>query len=208
MTDKIFLMKQLREKYGDEEVLVCQTSQASNVADRFTTPKKDVYTKLARTGKFIKRCDAEYNPVFLQLIGYVVVTDFTGENYFVSRRKQGEERLQGKWSFFGGHVDPSDMGIDTVLNAALRELGEEVDFGTCDTMKYCGLVRDDGGPTPEHLGVVFQAYVDYATIKEEDNLEGKWMTKKELFAHYNDFEAWGQYIIDHIYESMINEKHA
>ena len=200
MTDKVQQLEKLRKKYGDEEVLVCHKTSAFDVKDKFSVAKKDVYTNLARTGRFIKRYDAEYNPVYLQLIGYVVITDLSENLFFVSRRKAGEERLKGKWSFFGGHTNPCDMGLDTVMNAAIRELNEEVDCDVCGPLQYRGLVRDDLGPTPEHLGVVFQASVNKATIKETNNLEGKWMNKKELFTHYKDFEAWGQYIIDHIYE--------
>lgn len=208
MTDKVQQLEKLRKKYGDEEVLVCHKTSAFDVKDKFSVAKKDVYTNLARTGRFIKRYDAEYNPVYLQLIGYVVVTDLSENLFFVSRRKAGEERLKGKWSFFGGHTNPCDMGLDTVMNAAIRELNEEVDCDVCGPLQYRGLVRDDLGPTPEHLGVVFQASVNKATIKETNNLEGRWMNKKELFSHYQDFEAWGQYIIDHIYEEHTSQKYA
>ena len=207
MTDKIMLMKMLREKYGDEEVLVCETPKAAKVPDRFTTRNKSLYPELARQGRFIKRCDAEYNPIFLQLIGYIVVCDPEEEKFFVARRIGGESRLAGKWSFFGGHTNPCDMGVDTVMNGAMRELNEEVDCSLVDdTLQYMGMVRDDTGPTPEHLGVVFKARTMDAAVKETDNLEGVWMTRKDLFSHYNDFEAWGRYVIDYLYEEMMRKK--
>ena len=81
-------MQKLREKYGDEEVLVCRSSQASNIEDKFIPARADLYKNLARQSSYIKRCDAEYNPIYLQLVSYVVVSNLTGELFFVSRRKK------------------------------------------------------------------------------------------------------------------------
>lgn len=206
MTDKV-LLKKLREKYGDEEVLVCQTSLTKKIPDRFSPWGKTIYSDFARLGWFIRRSDAEYNLTFMQLVGYVVVCDADEENFFVSQRISGDERLKGQYSFFGGHVSPCDMGPDTVLNAATRELDEEL-YGMLldDELQFMGMVRDNAGPTSEHLGVVFKAHAMSAQVKETDKLKGIWMSKSELFSHYNDFEAWGRYIIDYLYEEMINAR--
>lgn len=195
--------RKLREKYGDEEVLVCRNAVCSGIGDRFTTPREETYRNVARQSSFIRRCDAEYNPLFLQLISYIVVTNRSGQKFFVSRRKGGDERLRDTLAFFGGHINPCDMGKDTVMNAAIRELNEEVKCDMPDTLEYMGFVRDNGSPTSEHVGIVFQARVKKATIRETDNLEGEWMTKKDLFSHYNDFESWGRYILDYLYEEAI-----
>lgn len=201
-------MQKLKGKYGDEEVLVCRTSQASKVEDMFIPARPDLYKNLARQSSYIKRCEAEYNPLYLQLVSYVIASNLTGDLFFVSRRKAGDERLVGKWSFFGGHINPCDLGLDTVMNAAVRELNEEVDCEVYGKLKFRGTVRDDNGPTSEHIGMVFQAYVGKAAIKETTALEGQWMTKAELFQHYNDFEAWAQYIIDALYAEMTEKKEA
>lgn len=205
MTDKILLMKHLKEKYGSEEVLVCRTPQAADVPDLFSAMSGNYYKELARISRYVKRCDAEYNLIYLQLIAYVVVNSLDGTKFYVARRIGGDKRLAGKWSFFGGHINPCDMGIDTVLNAAQRELHEETDCRVEGELQYMGMVRDDCGPTPEHLGIVFVARTNDVTIKETDKLEGQWMTRKELFAHYNDFENWGRYIIDYLYEEIIKD---
>jgi predicted NUDIX family phosphoesterase len=192
----------LKKKYGTEEVFVVPRDTLGKTNDKFTPRNKSMdYTQLQSKGRFILRSDAEYNAALMQVIPYILVLDSTGTKLYVSRRKAGEERLQGKLSFFGGHINPCDFNSNIVLTAAERELSEEVKHQKAagSGLSFIGYVKDESSATSEHFGVVFSTSVNWAKINEEDNLSGSWMTFQEIFVNYGSFESWAKYIIDQIF---------
>jgi predicted NUDIX family phosphoesterase len=116
------------------------------------------YLRTARArGFFVERREAETCPAWKQVIPYTVVA-FEGRFLLLERlATQGEERLHGKLSIgVGGHINPEDGGADLILNAALRELAEEVDVGPGVGLTPLGLLNDDSNPVGAvHVGVVF-----------------------------------------------------
>ena len=57
---------------------------------------------------------------------------------------------------------------------------------------------------PKQLGYVF--LIDNMTedIKLNNNkLEGKWLTKKELINNYSKFESWSKHIINYLVDNML-----
>ena len=155
-------------------------------------------------GRFIMRHDAEYNRDFFQLIPYVLVLNSKGDKVYAARRIGGDKRLIGKWSFFGGHINPCDQDGERniVENAAIRELGEELHYTPLKDSKLTlhGSVQDMASETAEHLGFVYAVNVSRARVRETDNLEGKWMTFSEMINNYSDFEGWAKFIIDYLFE--------
>ena len=202
--------KKLKEKYKDEQVFVVPFDSVKHIKDKFT-PSDDSIKSLDlydNMGRYILRYDAEYNPSFQQLIPYVLITDKTGEKYYVSKRIAGDSRLLQNLSLgFGGHINPCDGHAAVILNALYRELNEEVAIDMVkDSVEFLGYVRDLTSTTPDHLGFVFTVKANYVKIKEDNVLEGFWMTKKELIDNYFHFEGWAKYIIDYFFESEENNE--
>ena len=92
-----------------------------------------------------------------------------------------------------------------LTNAAIRELSEEIRFYKKDpfkTLTMIGFVRDMESETREHLGAAFLLVAGKATIKEENNLQGRWVSYDDLKnKYYEGLETWSRYILDYIYEN-------
>ncbi len=207
---------ELQAKYGDEEVLVVPFTACECIRDHYSKNelRNDEIEHMLSGGKFMLRSDVEGVTALQQVIPYVYIT--CKDNYFVSRRKDGDERLVGKLSLgFGGHINPCDCvtktpGLFTVYSGLFRELEEETtiaaccpDWGLTNNVAPCGFVRDLGSTTPDHVGFVYHAKVlgisaSKLAVKETDTLEGIWMSEDELVRNLDRFESWAQYIIANI----------
>lgn len=198
--------KEKQEKYKDEQVFIIPFSKTIHIKDKFTPIEKTTDIKIYDSlGKFIFRYDAEENNNFQQLIAYVVIRNKKDKDKFYVSKRIGcsEDRLLNKMSIgFGGHINPCDKMPNIIVNSAYRELEEELDTKIDSELKLIGYVRDILGKTNDHLGFVFMTEVDDCSIKEKDNLEGSWMTTKELEEQFFHFESWGQFIIDYLVENI------
>lgn len=198
------LKSELVRKYGTEQVFVVPYHQAKRIPDKFT-PAQNIKVSVKSwegKGKYILRYDAEYNVSVQQLIPYILVTDMANSKVYVTKRMAGEERLKGSLSLgCGGHINPVDAG-DIIINAALREMNEELNVELKNEQKplaFVGYVRDLTSPTNDHLGLVFKVAARKVSVKETDNLAGRWMDLSELVAKYSNFESWARHIIDYLY---------
>lgn len=197
---------QLKQKYGDEQVLVVRPELFSDVPTGFTAVDEDekvIYCKHDNDGKFVMRYDAEGNPAFLQLIPYVVIKSSNGE-YFAYERLSGsgEARLHSQLSLgFGGHINPCDGPSLYIFKGMVRELEEELIYHNVKPLEYIGMVRDLNSNLTDHIGFVFELEVDAAEVKEKDKYKGMWLTKEQLKEKYFLFEGWSKHIVDHIYEN-------
>ena len=212
---------ELKKKYGEERVFAVPFQFTSIIDDLFTPwnyskTKKDVFGGILPYGKFILRADAEEDISFQQIIPYAFITDNHG-NYYISRRKQGEKRLQGMLSLgFGGHINPKDdmrHGVENmVFNGLKRELEEETTIKRIKdyVIKPYGLVRDLKSSTPDHIGIVFEITIsdgakNKLNIREKNKLKGTWMSIKDIIREYECFESWAQLIIAHL---TLGKKHS
>ena len=190
--------KFLKQKYGNEMVLVCLTNQTQDIPDLFNY---GITTQIFdNSNTFVFRYDAEYNPVYTQLIPYVIVTNLMEDKLYVTKRIQGDERLTNLISLgAGGHINPQDMSEDTLITAAYREINEELDIVLLNEIKRYGTVRDMKSTTKEHLGLVYIAHANEVSVKEQDILSGQWVDINYLISNYNMLESWAKHITDHIY---------
>ena len=200
------LIKKLKEKYKEEKIFIVPINVIENIPDKFTRSKHDtsIWSKYDNLGKYIYRYDAEYNPVFQQIIPYFLVCNEDESKYYIAKRIKGDHRLVGKLSLgFGGHIDECDGTHEVVLKALSREMNEELDIDPLSRAHFIGTMRDISSETNDHLGLIFivKAEEGDVSIKETDNLEGKWMTKEEMFEDYSLFEGWSKYIIDYFYDN-------
>lgn len=200
------LVKELKEKYKEEKIFVLPINAIENIEDKFVKmrPDKDIWSKYDNTGKYIYRYDAEYNPVFQQLIPYLLVTNKDESKYFIARRIKGDHRLVDNLSLgFGGHIDECDGTREVVLKALSREMNEELDIDPITKAVFMGTIRDITSKTNDHFGLVFRVKAEEGDvfIRETENMEGVWMTKEDMFINYPKFEGWSKYIIDYLYEN-------
>ena len=202
---------ELKQKYGDEEVFVLPYQLVEHMPNKLSLCKHDnnIWKKYDTKGTFIPRWEAEFNPTFQQLIPYFFIYNADKTKVYVAERLKGDVRLSHMLSLgFGGHINTCDGPNDVVLNALAREMSEELNIDIIAPFKYIGTIRDIESSTNDHVGLIFYtvAKEGEVSIKETDNLKGKWMTMPELIENYYKFENWSKYIIDSFYEEISNKK--
>ena len=171
---------------------------------QITDKNNSIWSRYDSLGLYINRWEAEYNDAFYQIIPYIIVTNEDESKFFISKRIKGDERLLDVLSLgFGGHINPIDGFHEVILHGLTRELNEELDIDPISRACFVGTIKDSTSPTHEHIGLVFaiKAEKNKVFIKEKNVLEGKWVTKKELFDEYSKFENWSKYIIDYLYDN-------
>lgn len=193
--------QKLKEKYGNEKILVVPFEEVTHIKDGFTPTKHNPnkWSAFDSNGEFVYRYDAEGEPSMQQIIPYILIINKEQNKLFATRRINGDSRLIGKLSIAcGGHIDSCDQGKEILFKAAVRELYEEVDAEYCLPLKIIGTVRELNSNTSDHLGVVIMAFADgEVEVKEKDTLEGSWMSLKDLIDNYENLEGWSKHIVDY-----------
>lgn len=194
----------LQEKYKEEKVFVVPVTSIQHIQDKFTHSANDskIWTRYDNVGKYIYRYEAEGQPVFQQIIPTAIIFNEDESKLYAAKRIGGEERLKGVLTLgFGGHINESDGYRQAVKHSLMRELHEELSITPLSSPTYMGTVRDIASDTNDHLGLLFKisAKEDLVEIKETDQLEGRWMTKQELFDGYHKFENWSKFLIDFLF---------
>lgn len=171
---------------------------------------------------FVDRWMAEVDNTILQLIPYVVIMS-PDKKIFSYQRRGSEKRLIDRFSIgIGGHINPEDrrkglgfkdnpygIGWDTVKQAAVREVCEELDMDPAvvkANLKLCGIVytpndetADSSKPGPAvgevHIGIVYVLSVENSEIKvkEEDSIIGYKFINKP--SDIQKFEKWSQMVL-------------
>lgn len=154
----------------------------------------------------------ETNPAYKQIIPYVVVV--RGSKILVYKRTTagGESRLHEKASIgFGGHVDVGDIVAtekqdaisleNTVMNASIREVVEELHILTEPKFKAYGLLNDDSDEVGQvHVGVVMICHVNDSDIitsaEDQVDLVG-FKTIEEIMADETiELENWSKLVLE------------
>lgn len=160
----------------------------------------------------MRRGDAEEDFTYKQPIPYAVIKQ--GDYYFGYERLQGagETRLHGQISLgVGGHMNEIDgMQMDSFDNVLMenlrRELEEELYIDTdngeaieLDT-KVIGLINDDLNEVGRvHIGIL--AFIELSnnaivSVRETEQLDGRWYSVEELKADYDRLETWSKFVVD------------
>lgn len=153
---------------------------------------------------FMDRAAAETNPLYKQIIPYLIFNH--QDRYFLMQRKStaSEQRLASKYSFgIGGHIRKEDMQGKSLFDWALREFHEEINYeGSLDPQPL-GIINDDSTDVGKvHIGFAFllKGNSDQISIKSELK-SGQLLTLEECKAYYENLETWSQMI----YELLINQ---
>ena len=207
--------EELKERYGDEEVLVIAKEDLPALAEGFTKGSKKVFEDLFEDTYFIKRWESDYNPEEVEIIPYPILKNMEGNKVFCTKRIEGsnEERLIGNLSLgVGGHVNPAGgmEGIDLINYSLQRELTEELmilpsAIGNTYMMPQ-GFIRvTDSTVDKDHLGLLYKVAIQdkycndlYVKIREADTLEGKFEDIKYLKDNYEKLEEWSKIVVDNL----------
>lgn len=197
--------KQLKEKYGNEQVFIVPFLSMQHVPDKFYPDSTAIDRNYGAIGKYVMRYDAEYNPSLQQLVSYALITNKNKTKFFVADRISGDSRLTATLSIgWGGHINPIDgSGQQMIWNALQRELQEElyIQHYQRELTRFIGTVRDLTSSTSDHVGFIFIVPARKVRVKEKESMRGLWMTIDELVQSYYQFEDWSRHIIDHLFLS-------
>ncbi len=187
----------------DELILVVKRSELFKKIPAWSGLKAvnfDEYLTIINTKKeFLPRSVMEQDPIYKQIIPYLV---FTHDNqYFLMQRttKATEQRLQNKYSMgIGGHIRQEDMNSNSLFDWAHREFHEEVDYKGNFEIKPLGVLNDDSNSVGQvHIGFVFLLQGDSNQIKVKSELKsGTLLSLTECQTHFSNMETWTQLVFE------------
>lgn len=207
--------EKLKEKYGNEEVLVVPEDTLPELEEGLNKARRQDVDSLLSESYFIKRWESDHNPAEVEIIPYVVVTNQNHTKTFCMRRldDSGEERLIDQLSLgVGGHINPfRRLENSTLMYYSLnRELSEELMINPIALVNYNlsfqGFIRrTDTEVDKDHLGLLFfmelrddVANKGYVSINETDVLEGEFVDNVYLNNHYDKLENWSKTAVDNL----------
>ncbi|MEO8570627.1 MAG: NUDIX hydrolase [Chloroflexota bacterium] len=152
---------------------------------------------LERDGRYEPRALMETDPMFKQVIPYLVLRD--RDRYFLMRRTTagGDARLHDRYSIgVGGHLNPGDGGL---LGGLRREWTEELAADFVPAFRLVALLNDDTTEVGAvHLGAVYVA--DAAgrpvAVRETEKLSGTFVEPDGVAAVADRLETWSRMVFD------------
>lgn len=150
---------------------------------------------------FMDRDAAERDVRYKQLIPYVVLRFGDSVFSYVRGKQSSESRLMAMRSIgVGGHIEPMDQSLfssdrDMYLEAARREVNEEVQLDTCYIDNIVALINDDTTDVGKvHVGIlhIWDLAEPKVTKKEGLITQSGFVTLENLKARINDLETWSQ----------------
>jgi predicted NUDIX family phosphoesterase len=164
---------------------------------------KDYLDAILRDGnsRFIARELAERDPSYKQLIPYVILRYNERIFHYVRGRESGEARLRAKGSIgIGGHIEPQDMNPfssvrQPYLEAAAREVAEEIRVEADHQERIVGLLNDDSSPVGRvHFGVIHIWDLDRPAVRRRERqiTRAGFLPVQELFKRRDALETWSQ----------------
>jgi len=194
--------EQLKAKYGDVEVFVVSNELTKDFDTFVELDKNNKYSDIFNSvGKFIPRYDAELNFENRQIIPYCLVK--CEENYFITRRLEGDVRLTGKYSLgVGGHLERVDgTDNDYIKSGMMRELDEEISIkSSIKSIDLIGIICSNNTEVDSvHLGLVYVVDVSGldVSVKETETLVGDWISKSDLLNFDGELESWSKIAVEH-----------
>lgn len=149
--------------------------------------------------KFLPRGEVEDNPLWQQIIPYIVFEH--KDRIFLMHRKADhtDRRLANNYSIgIGGHVNRSDIGGGNIISWAKREFEEEVSYKGKYKARFLGVLNDDSNEVGlVHLGLVilFSGDSDEIEVRDEHK-SGELVPKENLKKYFKGMETWSQIVVN------------
>jgi predicted NUDIX family phosphoesterase len=170
--------------------------------------------ELLKDGVYGTRYLMEENFHFKQLIPYIAFISNGKVLVYKRSNKIGEGRLVDKYSLgVGGHVDlecdDSKSALDVFLDAAIREVKEEIniDIERKDLEVVLSINDDSNDVGKVHFGVGFiikKDNLDFTSGEIDKLVERKLMSRDEVEKIHDKFETWSQIFYDDVVKKLIN----
>lgn len=150
---------------------------------------------------FLNRDRAENSPEYKQLIPYVVLRYGDAIFSYVRGKKSSEARLVAMRSIgVGGHIEPIDQSLfssdcDMYLEAARREVNEEVKLDTIYREQVVAIINDDSTEVGKvHLGIMHIWDVAEPNVTKREGLitQAGFVHIEELKKNLDELETWSQ----------------
>ncbi|MBN2327584.1 MAG: NUDIX domain-containing protein [Candidatus Omnitrophica bacterium] len=154
-------------------------------------------------GGFKPRSMMESDPNYKQLIPYILLRCDDQVFRYWRTKRAGERRLHHLYSVgVGGHIDQRDDNLFTpsnelLLEAAMRELKEEIELSETPDLRHIGYINDDESEVGQvHFGVVYEAWLanPHAQTRESALARGEWKRLHDL--KDVEYESWSQFLLD------------
>jgi predicted NUDIX family phosphoesterase len=152
---------------------------------------------------------AEGDEAWRQIIPYVIVQVGDRVLSYARTPRGSESRLHGFRSIgVGGHVNPPDLpggldavrrsSVDTLAQAARREIDEETQGISDPQMRFMGYLRDDDSAVARvHVGFVYRLRATSADLSQEGKMtDPRLLSWDELRAERERYEGWSRLIIE------------
>lgn len=199
---------------NDEQILVVRSSVLfkDGVWQGLKTENLGHYIDLIKKNcEFKRRGDMENDPLFQQIIPYIVFN--YKDQYFLYRylNKSHEQRLKNDYIIgVGGHINFEDVkpGEDLLESGMNREWEEEVEYNGNLDKKLIGILNDDRRPVEAvHIGLVYLFTGDTPNIKvrETDKLVGEMISLEEIGKSVVGTEGWAPLIYDEYLKKFLTK---
>lgn len=182
----------------DELILVVKRSHlfAAEAFQGFSRVDFGDYLDIINRHKEFKpRSQMEQDPLYKQIIPYLIF-EHAGKYFLMQRHKKAsEQRLQSKFSLgIGGHIRQEDIQGTDIFGWAQREFYEEVNYAGNLKITPLGVLNDDSNAVGQvHIGFVLLVQGDSADISVKSELQsGEMLTKKECELFFDRMETWSQ----------------
>ena len=154
---------------------------------------------------FMNRDLAERDERYKQIIPYVVLRYVDSIFSYVRGKKSSETRLMAMRSIgVGGHIEPIDQSLfssdrDMYLEAARREVNEEVKLDTMYREHVVALINDDSTEVGKvHLGIMHIWDVAEPKVTKREGLitQAGFVHIEEIKKNLDELEAWSQIALE------------
>ena len=192
-----------KQKYGTEVVLIVPRFLASHIPDQFSCI--DSEDTIADKGRFILRYDAEANPAVLLLMTCTVIRNNIDGRFLTYVKKATDPQIENKWSLLiGGYIKNKNwLGTDDIAKDSLSyHLIDRLTVVGMKKHRLIGYCQDKTGPTANHLGLIYETYVNSAGLRNVSTSDwvDNWVTLQQLADMYGAYNEWSKYLIDHYYK--------
>lgn len=154
---------------------------------------------------FMNRDLAEHDERYKQIIPYIVLRYGDSIFSYVRGKKSSESRLVAMRSIgVGGHIEPVDHNLfssdrDMYLEAARREVNEEVKLDTMYREQVVALINDDSTEVGKvHLGILHIWDVAEPNVTKREGLitQAGFVHIDELKKNRDQLETWSQIALE------------
>jgi predicted NUDIX family phosphoesterase len=193
----------VRAKNKDEYVLVFPAELLHTLGffEGLSFQPTKYISAIEESASFRPRASIEGDPLYKQLIPYVIITD--GQSVLSYRRgtRSAEARLTGNRSIgIGGHVSARDPSLFTrsYVEGMNRELREEIRIDTTYTIRLVALLNDDSDEVGKvHFGLIHILAIEEQKVSRNEQAisDLKFIPKEHLSKSVEDYENWSRICI-------------